>query len=147
MTQSELYHYGILGMKWGVRRTPEQLGHKIKSLEKKNTSIQKNKVDRSNVKAATYDKKASDYSYKALKKKSMATSKRDLDKAQQLEFKAAKMRLKSDSFKTVAAKAERKIHKNEELIKVFSKTMDALDSGKLKQGDSFLENFFMKYEY
>ena len=25
MNNSELLHYGILGMKWGVRRTPEQL--------------------------------------------------------------------------------------------------------------------------
>lgn len=25
---SELFHYGVKGMKWGVRRTPEELGHK-----------------------------------------------------------------------------------------------------------------------
>lgn len=29
---SELYHHGIKGQKWGVRRTPEQLGHSKNSV-------------------------------------------------------------------------------------------------------------------
>lgn len=32
---SELTHWGIKGMKWGVRRTPEQLGHKRKKKDRK----------------------------------------------------------------------------------------------------------------
>lgn len=31
MAQYVLVHHGIKGMRWGVRRTPEQLGHKILS--------------------------------------------------------------------------------------------------------------------
>lgn len=30
-SNSELCHYGVKGMKWGVRRTPEQLGHQNRS--------------------------------------------------------------------------------------------------------------------
>lgn len=32
---SEIIHYGIPGQKWGVRRTPEQLGRKTTSKNKK----------------------------------------------------------------------------------------------------------------
>lgn len=33
-----LWHHGILGMKWGVRRTPEQLGHVSSRVQKKRGS-------------------------------------------------------------------------------------------------------------
>ena len=44
--QNELYHYGIKGMRWGVRRTDAQLGHipKKSSGKSKNVSSNPKKV-------------------------------------------------------------------------------------------------------
>lgn len=35
MENSELYHYGVKGMHWGIRRSPTQLGHKPSTATKK----------------------------------------------------------------------------------------------------------------
>lgn len=42
---NELYHHGIKGMKWGVRRTPAQLGHDTGGVDLQKT---KKKVDAAN---------------------------------------------------------------------------------------------------
>lgn len=44
MNQNELLHYGVLGMKWGVRRTPAQLARARGQTASKNTSDNKPKT-------------------------------------------------------------------------------------------------------
>lgn len=38
MEKRELYHHGIKGMKWGIRRTPAQLGHRTSSGKRKRST-------------------------------------------------------------------------------------------------------------
>lgn len=42
----ELYHYGVKGMKWGVRRNHKQLGHTKKNAENKADISLENRVNK-----------------------------------------------------------------------------------------------------
>ena len=53
----ELCHYGVKGMKWGVRRTPEQLGHASKKVDKsRKSTIIKTEKDLVNQKSSSLKK-------------------------------------------------------------------------------------------
>lgn len=56
MENNELYHYGVLGMHWGVRRTPEQLGHRIKSSGSARSAKARVRVNKKKAKEASEDK-------------------------------------------------------------------------------------------
>ena len=41
---NELYHYGVKGQKWGVRRNPDQLGRKASNAKKRKNNTNKVKA-------------------------------------------------------------------------------------------------------
>lgn len=56
-----IYHYGVKGMKWGIRRTPEELGHKkIKTESLDSFKMSKEKVMLGKTPAVLYEWKDSD---------------------------------------------------------------------------------------
>lgn len=91
MDNNELYHYGVLGMKWGIRRTPSQLGHKIKerkAAKKRNENLEKARKARAEHQKALKSGK--------LKPKDMTTA--ELQKEiQRLQLEKQYMDLKRDT--------------------------------------------------
>lgn len=91
MDQNELKHYGVLGMKWGIIRSPQKAyGKSVKKLTKINTKVEKRRA-----KAEKYYAKANKKLYgfmgsekKAAKSFSKATA--QMHKAEKLEYKGAK---------------------------------------------------------
>lgn len=105
MENQELYHHGVKGMKWGVRRTPTQLGHRPSSTRKKPTidmaKIRKSTVNGVKATVATGKKAAAAISaYKA---------KRRNAKAEEEARKNAEKEAKRNRFKSVKKMSDAEI--------------------------------------
>lgn len=111
-SDGELYHYGVVGMKWGVRRAGRmaaanaRLGRKALSYDKKSAVYTKKSEkahaeydlessNRAAIKAAKLNKKAASVRKKALKSDDSSQLRAE-KKATKLEYKAAKNEAKAN---------------------------------------------------
>lgn len=71
----DLYHFGIKGMQWGVRRTPEELGHRKEEKEKRR---REKILDNPRKLAKHYDEFSEQEIQKAMKRHQQKQQLRDL---------------------------------------------------------------------
>lgn len=86
----ELYHYGVLGMKWGVHRAARK--------SKSNTKLTK-KSNKYNIKSAKYNLKSSKRAAKDIGEGFATKSKKDVKRYLKAKKKSAKYNLKSAKYK------------------------------------------------
>lgn len=158
-SDEDLEHYGVLGMKWGVRRARRQLqnastrAERDKAVSKLNTHREKGsaeiakrqakavklhdtfdqKVIKQEAKAAKLSSKAAKLEKKAMKRFTSAS------KAQKLEFKAKKLDVRAKDLVAKAQSARSKIEKNEKMMDAFQRQIDNIDSALIDKGKKYLE--------
>ncbi len=159
-----LQHYGIPGMRWGIRRSAEQLGHRVAKMERQNArytaKLKGNKEARAKsrlakgnrllAKAAKYERKAMKYEKKSRPGlfRSEKKAARNLIKAQKFREKSEKKRVKgqmltskAESFIAKQDSIRTKIEHNQRVMDCYKKTISAINNGTIKQG-----KIFMRYE-
>ena len=127
-SSSELYHHGVKGMRWGIRRTPQQLGHKVEKLSSKNKRLKDD--------AKYYDDMASKYEIRSNRNKrrngkyeeKIANAERrkakydlklykEVNKRHPSSKKIGKFTVKSKEYEADINAAKRKLKYNKDFVK------------------------------
>ena len=157
--ENELYHYGVLGMKWGVRRNTKRLNsgdsaksekaakalkkhrekasNEINKLKKSTAKLEtrnENNIVRAEVKAAKFNREAANYRRKA---SGMFVSNR---KAQKYMTKAYMAETKAKDLTARVNETRAKINKNKTLIQMFERGIGDIDAALSARGKEYLND-------
>lgn len=156
---NELYHYGVKGMRWGVRRNTKRLNSgdsaksekaakalqkhrdkgsaKIEKLKKKGAKLEKSyeKAAISNeASAAKLHAKAAKLQRRAFKR---STSK---DRADSLLYEAKRLESIAIDLKAKTKEAKAKVERNDMLISQFEKEIKNIDQALVNRGKEYLKD-------
>ena len=118
--KDDLLHYGVIGMKWGIRRGSVSKAY-YKSSQKADSL--KKEATETNLKAAKLQSKA-------LKKENSAISERQYKKARKLKFKANKKSLEAAKLQKKGDKWVKSMEKNFKKTKKSDISKEHLEAGK-----------------
>ena len=113
----ELYHYGVLGMKWGVKRNPGAAYTKATSKSSRLVNQYINKSSRAN----SYNENARSRERRYITEIGRGVTERQIKKAVKLDRKAEKARKKAVNWNKKMAKA----FKNADVSKIDNSVVDA----------------------
>lgn len=156
--QDELYHYGVKGMRWGVRRATKQLSrattkedrdkavarlnkhrtkgsNEIAKLKKQKVQLKKD-VDRHINKTDIYTAKKTQ-EIARLRKKAYGTF-TSQDKSAKLLFKANKLETKVNDRKARSENAKAKLAKNEKMQEMFRTEIGKIDKTLSDKGRKYI---------
>lgn len=124
--QEELKHYGVLGMKWGVRRAT--YGFKSANSLRRNRAKVEKDITKLESKSAKKRLKAAKLQAKSAK----AMAKGDFDSAAEYMKKSSKQN-------TIAAKRDKTSLHNKKLLKLYDKRISELDKEQVNKGREIVE--------